>query len=273
MLERGTLRPPALAGAWYTASPRVLARSVEDFLAAAEPAGGLIHIDTLVAPHAGHAYSGRVAGKAWGALALTPRVNPIERVVLIGPAHRVAFDGVALGDFSAFEHPLGPTRVDREALASLERQGLGSFVPGAHDAEHCLEIELPFLAIALPGVPIVPLLIGLGPERALATRVDAVLEATLLPTDLLVVSTDLSHFRPYDEARAMDSETIARILRLDAQFDGERACGFRGVQAAIRRAQRRALGGVLIDYETSGDTAGDRRSVVGYGALAFGAQA
>jgi AmmeMemoRadiSam system protein B len=273
MLERGTRRPPALAGAWYAASPQLLAQSVRDYLAAANPLESLVHLDTLVAPHAGHSYSGRVAGKAWGAVALTPRAVAIERVVIVGPAHRLAFDGVALGDFEVFEHPLGPTRVDRAALASLERLGLGSFVPGAHDSEHCIEIELPFLALALPGVPIVPLLIGHGPERALAARVDAVLEATLGATDLLVVSSDLSHFRPYDEARALDCETMSQILRLDPSIDSEQACGYRGVQAAIRRAQRHALRGEFIDYETSGDTAGDRRSVVGYGALAFGAHA
>lgn len=273
MNERGTVRPSALAGAWYPAAPSALERSVSKLLTAASPIEELTHLDTLIVPHAGHAYSGRVAGKAWGALASSSRAAPIERVVLIGPAHRVAFDGLALGDFAAFDHPLGPTAVDRDAMHELEREGLGAFVPGAHDQEHCLEIELPFLSLALPGVPIVPLLIGLGPERALSARVDAALDAILRPTDLLVVSSDLSHFRPYDDARAFDTETLTRILKLDSHLDSERACGYKGVQAAIRRAQRRTLSPVLIDYETSGDSAGDRRSVVGYGALAFGVTA
>lgn len=273
MNERGTVRPSALAGAWYPASQRALERSVSEYLATAEPIDTLTHLDTLIVPHAGHAYSGRVAGKAWGAISTASRATPIERVILIGPAHRVAFDGLALGDFTAFAHPLGPTPVDRDALHELEREGLGAFIPGAHDQEHCLEIELPFLAMALPGVPFVPILIGLGPERALSARVDAALETTLRPTDLLVISSDLSHFRPYDDARAFDTDTLTRILALDGHLDSERACGYKGVQAAIRRARRQTLNGVLLAYETSGDTAGDRRSVVGYGALAFGVTA
>lgn len=276
MVPRGSIRPPALAGTWYPADAELLRRSVAGFLRSARRVEGLAALDALVVPHAGHIYSGPTAGLAWGALGVDERGDApwagreLTRVVLLGPAHRVGFPGLALGDFEAFAHPLGETPVDRAALADLEALGLGGFVPGAHDAEHCLEIQLPFCALALPGRPIVPLLIGLGPEPALGQLVDAALTHLLRPGDLLVISSDLSHFRPYDEARRVDLETLGRIERLDERLDGERACGYKAIRAAIHRARHHHHRAALIDYRSSGDTAGDRRSVVGYGALAFG---
>jgi len=265
-IERGEIRASALAGRWYPGDAATLTREVEGYLASARKVGsaGLASVSFIVSPHAGLMYSGGTAGHAWAA---APR--DATRIVIVGPAHRVAFRGVALGDFSAFRIPTGEVAVDRAALAALEAQypQLASFVPGAHDAEHCIEIQLPFAQAVLPGIPIMPLLAGGIATPELATLLDAVLRAG----DLLVVSTDLSHFHPQEDARSRDLATLRVIAEL-APFElgGEDACGFRGVAASALIARRRGYGAQVLDYTSSGDSGGDRAAVVGYGAVAMG---
>ncbi len=271
MIARGDIRASALAGRWYPGDAATLTREVEGYLARArlpESLSALASVATIVSPHAGLVYSGGTAGHAWASVARTAP-HAATRIVIVGPAHRVAFKGVALGDFAAYRIPTGDVPVDRAALAALEARHpqLVSFVPGAHDAEHCLEIQLPFVQAVLPGVPIVPLLAGGISPAELATVLDAVLR----PGDLLVVSTDLSHFHPYEDARARDLATLQSMAGL-APFDlgGEDACGYRGVAAGALIARLRGYLAVLLDYSNSGDTGGDRGGVVGYGALAMG---
>jgi hypothetical protein len=241
----------------------VLQADVARYLEGAHVPARLAHVSAIITPHAGLAYSGPVAGLAWGAA----RMRRPARIVLIGPAHRVGFWGLALGDFEAFAIPTGLVQVDRGALASLEDAKLAAFVPYAHDAEHSLEIELPFAHALFPGTPIVPLLVG----EASCEDIVAVLGALVRPDDLVVVSSDLSHFHPYDVARLRDEATLEHITHLDAAgLDGHDACGYLGVQALARFAQGRGEVAVRLDYRNSGDTAGDRRAVVGYGAVAFG---
>lgn len=261
---RGDVRPSALAGAWYPGRQAQLRDLVRGFLAAAPPPPARLGaVEAVLAPHAGFVYSGPTAGIAWAAVV----GRRVERVVLVGPAHRVAFRGIALGDYAAFVVPTGRVEVDRAALARLEAEGHGAWVPEAHVAEHCLEIQLPFLLEALGDVPIVPLLMGRVSHEAAVRALDAVLQ----PGDLLLMSTDLSHFDPYDVARQHDLETLARIARLDAAgLVGEDACGHRGVGAGCALAAARGWRAVLLDYRSSGDTAGDKDAVVGYGAVAFG---
>lgn len=269
---RGRVRPSALAGQWYPRDARVLDQEVHAHLARASAAiaehlGELASVAFIVTPHAGMMYSGPTAGHAWAA---APR--DARRVILVGPAHRVPFRGIALGDFEAFAIPTAQVPVDRAALAELEARfpELCGFVPGAHDEEHCLEIQLPFLHAVLPGVPIVPLLAGAVSTAELAT----VLSELLRPGDLLAVSTDLSHFHPYDDARRRDSATLEAIVSLaTGTLTGEDACGHRGVSAAGTLARKRGYRAVLLDYRSSGDTGGDRDAVVGYGAVAIGAPA
>lgn len=269
-LERGRVRPPALAGQWYPGTAAALDAEVRGLLARARAAGvgdrlgRLASVDFIVTPHAGIMYSGPTAGYAWGAAPADAR-----RIVLVGPSHRVAFRGVALGDFEAYRIPTGLVPVDRAALAALEAAypDICGFVPGAHDAEHCLEIQLPFAHAVLPRAPIVPLLVGAVSTAELSTLLSAVLQAG----DLLAVSTDLSHFHPYDDARRRDLATLESIVSLaTGGLTGEDACGHRGVSAAGALAKRRHYDAVLLDYRCSGDTGGDRDAVVGYGAVAFG---
>ncbi len=193
-------------------------------------------------------------------------------MVVVAPAHRVGFRGVALGDYAAFRIPTTDVPVDRAALAALEAQHrlLASWVPGAHDAEHAHRdpAPVPRERCAPDAVlPIVPLLAGAISTAELATLLDAVLR----PHDLLAVSSDLSHFHPYDDARRRDRATLQAIADL-APFNltGEDACGFRGVSASGQLAKLRGYHAVLLDYSNSGDTGGDRAAVVGYGALAMG---
>lgn len=261
-LRRGAPRPSALAGRWYPGDARALAESVRAYVAAAGPreVGGAVR--ALVSPHAGHVYSGPVAGVAFATVA----GGPYQRVLLVGPAHRVAFHGISAGDFACYELPTGATRVDRDAIAALEAAGLVGFVPEAHREEHCLEIILPFVRETLGELPIVPLLVG----RATGEEVARALDAALRPHDLLVVSSDLSHYQPYDAARAQDLATLASIAASRGDdLDGHDACGYRGIQGALRLGRARGWRPEVLDYRSSGDTAGDKRAVVGYGAVAM----
>ncbi len=270
---RGETRTSALAGRWFPADADELRRAVRRYLdegkAAAQAALVLGRVAAVLAPHAGIVYSGPVAGAAWAA-ALEHTAAAYARVVLVGPAHRVAFKGIALGDYDAFAIPTGRVTVDRAALADLEAAGLGTFVPAAHVDEHCLEIELPFLVEAFAGrvqPPIVPLLVGHVDEGEVA----AALERVLRTDDLLVISSDLSHFHPYEDAAARDEATLARVLALDRRgLSGHAACGHEGLVAGLALARQRGWTSAFIGYQNSGDTAGDKDQVVGYGAVAFG---
>jgi len=280
--QRGGVRPAALAGRWYPGDPQALRAAVRGYLDAAPAAPVGLDVRAVITPHAGFIYSGPTAGVAWRTVAGQLARRRVRRIVLVGPAHRVPFWGMALGDYAAWRVPTGEVPVDREALAELEAAGLGSWVPNAHVEEHCLEIELPFLIeIASAGgaggnggdrarIPIVPLLMG-QTDHAHATRA---IEAVLGPDDLLVVSSDLSHYLPYDVARQKDLGTLDRILALEpGRLGGEEACGHRGIGAGLELARRRGWVARLLDYRSSGDTAGDRDAVVGYGAVALGCPA
>jgi len=263
-LERGRPRPSALAGRWYPGSPATLRATVRRFIdSATPPAPPTGRLVAVVSPHAGHIYSGPVAGHAFALVAAAP---PPRRAVLIGPAHRVGFRGLSAGDFASYEVPTATFPVDRDAIAALERAGLVTCHPSAHADEHGLEILLPFLAEATGPLPLLPLLVG----SASASDVARALEAALRPDDLLIVSSDLSHFHPYDVARTRDLATLAALAAGDAtHLDGHDACGIRPLQGALALAATRGWTRTVLAYQNSGDTAGDRDSVVGYGALAL----
>ncbi|PKN57652.1 MAG: AmmeMemoRadiSam system protein B [Deltaproteobacteria bacterium HGW-Deltaproteobacteria-14] len=262
-LHRGQPRPSALAGRWYPADPDALADTVRAWIAeapaAATPTGRVV---AVLSPHAGHVYSGPIAGRAFAAVS----GGPYRRAVLVGPAHRVAFHGISAGDFASYEVPTGTFPVDRGAIAELERAELVTCVPDAHAEEHCLEILLPFIAEVLGEVPILPLLCG----RTRAADVARALEASLREDDLLVISSDLSHYEPYDVARERDVATLAAVVAGRGEaLGGYDACGYLGIQAALTLGARRGWRRTLLGYQSSGDTAGDKDAVVGYGAVAF----
>jgi AmmeMemoRadiSam system protein B len=255
-----------VAGAFYPGEPERLAATVDQLLSDAPKSPGRVP-QALVVPHAGYVYSGPIAAAAYARL--QGAAGRLRRVVVLGPSHRVAFRGLALPEAEGLETPLGVIPVEEQGATTAAHLPQVVHSARAHAAEHCLEVQLPFLQRVLPGVPVVPLLVG----SASAEQVAQVLEALWSADDtLILISSDLSHYLPYEEARAMDRETADRILAFDAEhLDSERACGATPLRGLLLTARRRGLRAEQIDLRSSGDTAGDRSRVVGYGAFAFDA--
>lgn len=257
------VRLPAVAGTFYPEAPAALHAAVQQLLAQAEPPPEEGPCPkALIVPHAGYVYSGPIAASAFARL--LPHSDRIRRVILLGPAHRVRLDGLAAPGAAVLRTPLGDIAVDEEAL--LRAPGVVES-PAAHEEEHCLEVELPFLQEVAPWASVVPLVVG----RADAAEVGRVLEALWGgPETVIVISSDLSHYLPYDDGRAEDSRTAARVLALDEDpLGGEEACGAAAINGLLWAARRRGLHVELVDLRSSGDTAGPRDSVVGYGAFAL----
>lgn len=291
-MAAAAVRPAAVAGTFYPGNPGVLRAAVESYLA--EGRGGLAGREAapravgasrapkaVIAPHAGYVYSGPTAGYAFAAL--TAGQPALRRIVLLGPAHRVWLRGLGLPGVEGFATPLGVVPVDGAAVEAVADLPQVSVQPLAHAPEHSLEVELPFLQVALggeaapdqvapeisPGITIVPLVVG----EAAGEEVAEVLERLWGgPETAIVVSSDLSHFLPYDKARRVDRDTADEILALGGPLHPRQACGAVAVNGLLAAARRLGLAAELLDLRSSGDTAGaagDRDQVVGYGAFAF----
>ncbi len=258
------IREAAVAGLFYPDDPGALRRQIEGLMAGVSASGR--EIKALIAPHAGYIYSGPIAARAYAEMA--PLRHRIRRVVLLGPAHRVAFRGLAATAATGFATPLGTVPVDRAAIDAVLALPQVQMLDQAHAQEHSLEVQLPFLQTLLDTFAVVPLVVG----EARAEEVAEVLE-TLWGGDetLIVISSDLSHYLDYDAARALDSATAHAIETLEPGAIGyEQACGRNPVSGLLLAARRHHLTGDILDLRNSGDTAGDRGRVVGYGAFAFG---
>lgn len=254
------VRPAAVAGSFYSADPTALARTIDELLQNATPnstARGFI------VPHAGLQYSGPIAATAYAAIArLTPRPT---RVVLLGPSHHVGFEGLALPAVDTFETPLGTIPLDAESMNALKDLPFVRDLPRAHAKEHCLEVQLPLLQRVLPTFTLIPLVVGDASPAQVATVIDRLWSATTL----LLISSDLSHFLSSTDATALDTRTARRIEALDPTLDGDDACGCRGINGVLELARRRHLRLHALDLRNSGDTAGDRSRVVGYGTFSI----
>jgi hypothetical protein len=247
---------------FYPASAAALRAEVARCLAG-QAAGGSVP-KALIVPHAGLVYSGPVAAAAYARLRLA--ADSIRRVVLIGPSHRVALQGIAIPSVGAFASPLGLVDLDVDGLRALAGDPAVVLSDRAHAFEHSLEVQLPFLQSVLPQFRLLPLVAG----HAGAEDVARILDLAWGGVDtLIVVSTDLSHFHDYERARMLDAETCQRILAMDPGLDGEEACGCVGLNGFLVVARRRGLVAEQLDLRNSGDTGGDRSRVVGYGAFAF----
>lgn len=266
MSETLDLQKPGVAGHFYPADPGVLAAGVDASLARANPPA--IDAKAVIAPHAGHVFSGDVAGPAYALLAR--KRDRIRRVILLGPTHRMPVRGMALSPASAWETPLGAVPVDREAHAALARMEGVTVAPEPFVGEHSLEVQLPFIQRALPDAKVLPVLVGQAPTAQVSAALEALWGG---PETAIVVSSDLSHFHDYDTASAKDAETAAGIERLNLQVcEGHRACGHFPVAGLIDQAQKRDLRVTALDVRNSGDTAPQlvgRDRVVGYGSFAF----
>ena len=257
------VRPAAVAGSFYPGDPAALAAEVAAYLAES-PVEGRPVPKAIIAPHAGYIYSGAIAASVYARCrALAGR---IRRVVLAGPAHRVYVRGAAVPDAEAFDSPLGRVMLDREAIERLHALRFVEVSGPAHALEHSLEVQLPFLQSVLGEFSLVPIVVGDASAEEMAQVFDLLWGAG---ETLIVVSSDLSHYHAYDLARRTDRGTAQRILDLDAALEPEEACGAAPINGLLVVARRRGLSPELVDLRNSGDTAGDRQRVVGYGAFAF----
>jgi AmmeMemoRadiSam system protein B len=255
-----TVREPVVAGAFYPGSADELRATVDALLAKAN-APSLRGLKALVCPHAGYRYSGPVAASGFK---LLPGLK-FDQVIVLAPSHHAAFRGVAVPTEDALSTPLGKIRVARRAR-ELARTAPFVLDSAPYLREHSLEVELPFLQRTLPSFELWPMVFGSTNSEEVAKRLDPAVG----PTTLLVASSDLSHYYPYDTAVTLDRATIDAIVRLDVQAlaDAE-ACGRGPVLALVYLARSRGWKAQLLDYRNSGDTAGDRSRVVGYAAIAF----
>jgi AmmeMemoRadiSam system protein B len=258
-----TVRRPAVSGRFYPGRTEDLARDLDRLLTAARPhAVSDASPKALIVPHAGYAYSGATA--ALGYVLLERLRTRIRRVVLLGPSHYIALRGLALPDAEAFDTPLGRVPVERaDHLLDLP-QVSRSDLP--HLREHSLEVQLPFVQRVLDAVTLVPLVVGDATPEEVAEVVEACWGG---PETVVLISSDLSHYRPYADARAVDADTVRRILALQGPLPDARACGARGVNGMLLVARQRGLRPSLVDCRNSGDTAGDRVRVVGYASISF----
>lgn len=258
----GFVRPAAVAGMFYAGSVTALRVEVQEYLSHAAPV--LTRAPkALIVPHAGYVYSGAVAASAYTSIASVRQY--ISRVVLLGPAHRVAIRGLALPDAAAFDTPLGSVALDAalvNAVVSLPQVKQSREV---HAMEHSLEVQLPFLQVALNKFSILPLAVGMASAEEVAEVLERVWGG---PETLIVISSDLSHYHSYTEAQRRDVETSRQIVALQPLADHQQACGATPINGLLLCARRRGLEVQLLDLRNSGDTAGDRSRVVGYGAFA-----
>jgi AmmeMemoRadiSam system protein B len=258
------VRPPAVAGAFYPSDPSELREHVDALLARAVPSIVGPPPKAIIVPHAGYVYSGAIA--ASGYARLRDAEVRIERVVLLGPCHRVRLAGVAVPEADVLETPLGQIPVDVEAIAKVADFPGVTRSDRAHAKEHSLEVQLPFLQRILGSFKVVPLGVG----DATPDEVARVLEALWGgPETLIVVSSDLSHYLPYAIAKGVDQYTAQRVLELCPILDPSEACGATPLNGLLLVARHKHLRPALLDLRSSGDTAGPRDGVVGYGAFGF----
>jgi len=259
-----TVRAPAVAGMFYPDDPEELRATVRQYLQAAHPEEGPPP-KAVIAPHAGYIYSGPIAASAYARVARGR--GRIHRVVLLGPAHRVGFRGLAASHADAFATPLGLVPVDTATVQRLTALPQVRYLDEAHALEHSLEVHLPFLQEVLDDFTMVPLVVG----EASPKEVDEVLEALWDgPETLIVISSDLSHYHDYETARRLDAKTSRAIESLRPQdIYYEHACGRNPINGLLKAARDHGLHAATIDLRNSGDTAGPKDQVVGYGAYVF----
>lgn len=275
-------RRAAVAGTWYPDDPQELTAEIDRYLSPGSAPPSLDPVLAVLAPHAGIMYSGHVAGHAYRALA---RASRPDVVVLVGPSHYVAFDGVAVWPDGSFDTPLGSLPVDREvAAALLADRALAQDLPSAHAREHSLEMQLPFLARVFPGTRIVPIVMGYQERETIVRLADALVQACRGRRVALVASSDLSHFFDASTANTLDARVAALVGDFDAPGllselerypEGERGrfvmCG--GGPAVSVMMAAHGLGArhaAVLKHSHSGEVSGDDGRVVGYLAAAFG---
>ncbi len=263
-----SIRQPAVAGLFYPGNARELATDIKQFLRDARDqmtAADAISPKALIVPHAGYIYSGSTAAKAY--ITLSQQADTIKRVLLFGPAHRVHLQGLAIADVQYFRTPLGDIRIDTSAIGQLLSTTQVQVMDAAHQQEHSLEVQLPFLQTVLNDFSLVPVVIG----DASASEVSHILE--LLwggPETLIVISSDLSHYHDYSTAQHIDRSTCEAIEHFECNpINFNQACGCIGIKGLLQAAKDHGMAVHTLGLCNSGDTSGDQQRVVGYGSWAF----
>jgi AmmeMemoRadiSam system protein B len=259
-----TIRTPAVAGMFYPAHAQELRNLVKNLLQQVTNIAGPVP-KAIIAPHAGYIYSGPIAASVYARVAQARET--INRVVLLGPSHRVPLRGLATSNMTSFATPLGNVLIDRPAIEEILTRPQVSLLEQAHEREHSLEVQLPFLQEVLKEFKLVPLVVG----EATPQEVGEVLETLWGGEEtLIVISSDLSHYQDYQTAQQMDQQTSKAIENLRPEdIHYEQACGRNPVNGLLAVAKVKGMQAHTVDLRNSGDTAGARQQVVGYGAYVF----
>jgi AmmeMemoRadiSam system protein B len=257
------IRQAAVAGAFYPGDAEELEQLLDEFLETGAESNP--RPKAIISPHAGYIYSGPIAGSVFS---LFKNASEIKRVIVLGPSHRVPFRGIAASTANFYQTPLGNVEIDLEALKQLEGLDFVGFLDQAHQHEHSLEVQIPFIQKLFPQAKILPLVVG----DAEPQQVGEVIEKLWGGEEtLIVISSDLSHYHPYDEARQIDAKTTKAIENCAIEdFDHQQACGATPVKGLLYVAKKKDLPVRTLDLRNSGDTAGNKDQVVGYGAYAVG---
>ncbi|MBN2416161.1 AmmeMemoRadiSam system protein B [bacterium] len=277
------IRESSRAGGFYSANASELKASLNQFYQNAKPAEvSATRIQAIWVPHAGHQFSGQIAANGWYSV----RGRPYDAVMIIAPSHTTPLRTISVGDFEAYRTPLGTLPVERELTAAiLERVKDAAFVPEAHEMEHAIEVQIPFIQTLLPGVPIVPILVGrldLGECRDLANALCDICKDKQV---LFAASSDMSHYPSYEDALTVDGKVLSAIEEFDIMKIDHLTrsllqenipglstvlCGWPALQTVMRIAHKlKSSQAEVLPYQNSGDVSGERQRVVGYGAAVF----
>ena len=263
--DKKSVRESVISGSWYPGKKEDLAKLIDSFLGNADNAG-LKDIKALIVPHAGYAYSGQVAAHAYKQIA----GKEYKKVIILAPSHHIGFRGASIPDYTHFETPMGEVKVSSVAGLLKKESTLIQSIDLIEEKEHSLEIQLPFLQKVLgAGFELIPIVVGDISESDRTTLAE-LLTKHLDDETLLVISTDLSHYYPYDTAVLMDTECIETITDLDIEgAEGCEMCGMNPVLILTEIAKKIGWNTHLLKYANSGDVTGDPSGVVGYAAIAF----
>lgn len=271
------IRQPAVANMFYPGNPAMLKQNILQYLGAAEVSEEVRakvragELKGLIVPHAGYIYSGPVAAFGYKLLKDLPKDRE-WKILLIGLSHSVPFSGVAVAGDGVWKTPLGDVRVKdiRDELGiAHDDEEIFLDVPEAHEQEHSLEVQVPFLQIVLDGKFVLyPLATGSVRPDLLAVKLEKFVKSDDV---IVVVSSDLSHYLPYEEAVKIDRETLGNItaMKTDDVIERGDACGLKGILTMMFLAEKFRWKPELLDYRNSGDTAGEKDKVVGYGSVGF----